>query len=977
MGAYIQALQASAYGRQVAHHRISEPTDAVYAPLHRPWPAAMDSILTARGLAGLYCHQAECIDYLRSGRDCILTTPTASGKTLAYSLPLIEAFLRDPDTRALWVFPLKALARDQLGAFERLTAHWPVEARPTAAIYDGDTSAHFRRKIKNNPPNVLITNPEMLHLGILPHHGQWTTFLATLQYVVLDEAHTCRGVQGAHMAQVLRRLGRICARYGCQPVRALCSATVGNPAELATNLLGVEQKSSDTAPVAVVSRSGAPTGRRHFLFLNPELHGSASASATTIDLLRAALARKLRTIVYCRSRRMTESLALWAADKSGPLRDRISAYRAGFLPEERRDIEERMTSGELLAVISTSALELGIDIGALDLCILVGYPGTVMSTLQRGGRVGRSGRESAVILVAGEDALDQYFMRNPEAFFSRPPELAVVNPYNEVILARHLECAAAEQPLRLTPPEPWLEDRRVCKAAGTLEASGLLLPSADGHELMAARKKPQRHVSLRGCGNTFTIFDENAIPLGTVDGQQALRETHPGALYLHRGQSYEIEALNAVAQSIKARLLPRRPGWFTRVRSHKITEILEIQQVSEDSPLPAALGRLRVTETLTGYEKRSLAGNRLLNIVPFSAADVPPLIFETEGFWFTIPDDARRALEDARLHFMGGIHALEHACIGLMPLLVMADRNDFGGISIPFHPQLAAPAVFVYDGLPGGAGLASSAFPKLAELLGAVRDLLEQCPCETGCPSCVHSPKCGSGNRPIDKDAAKFLSACSGGDPRQAAPDIVVVDRPVTQASAADSAAAEAVSLRFAALPASYVVFDVETRLSAAEVGGWSRLERMGVSVAVLYDSRDDAFTAYTQERIPEMVERMASAALVVGFNSVRFDYPVLQPFTDFPLHTLPSLDLLAEIHRRLSYRVSLDNVARATLNVPKSADGLAALRWWKEGRTDLIEQYCQKDVEITRDVYRHAVEHKHVLFTNKAGSVVRCVLGK
>lgn len=963
---YMAALLDSPFARQVTHHRVWEPKEAVYGEVRRPWPLAVREVLPARGLAGLYSHQAEAADAVRAGQDLMLATPTASGKTLAYSLPFLEAFLRDPDTRALWLFPLKALARDQLGAFERLTEHWPQDARPTAAIYDGDCGDNQRRKIRNNPPNVLITNPEMLHLAILPHHGRWATFLASLHSLVLDEAHTFRGVQGAHMAQVLQRLNRICARYGPRPVHILCSATVGNPAELATALIGP----SACAPV-VVNASGAPTGKRHFVFINPE----ASASSVAIDLLRSALARNLRTIVYCRSRRMTESLALWAADKAGPWANRISAYRAGFLPEERRAIEERMSSGDLLAVISTSALELGIDIGALDLCILVGYPGTVMSTLQRGGRVGRSGRESAVALIGGEDALDQYFMRNPEAFFSRDAELAVLNPYNEVILSRHVECAAAENPLRLLPPEPWLQVPPVMAAFTALEQQGRVLRTADGSEACAARKRPQRKVSLRGCGQSFTIVDENQQPLGTVDGRQAYSETHPGALYLHRGRSYEIVSLDPLARTVQAKSLIKRPGWYTVVRSNKVTEILSVTEQVGGSNIsfPAFHGRLRVTETLTGYEKRSLAGNRLLGIVPFSTADVPPFVFETEGLWFTIPDPLRRAAEDARLHFMGGIHALEHACIGLLPLLVMADRNDFGGISTPFHAQLAAPAVFVYDGLPGGAGLATAAYPRLPELFAAVETLLATCPCETGCPSCVHSPKCGSGNRPIDKESALFL--VRGRAPAPLVPlQIEEMTSPATSQQAT-SQQAKPQSSDFSQFPASYVVFDVETRRSAAEVGGWKCCDRMGVSVAVLYDSRDDTFVSCPQEALSPLFERMRTADLVIGFNSLRFDYAVLQPLAPFVLRDLPTLDLLAEVYKRLSYRVSLGNIAEATLGVGKSADGLTALRWWQEGKLDLIEKYCRQDVAVTRDVYRFAVENRHVLFTNKAGNVVRCVL--
>lgn len=498
---YVRALLASdKLGPQVRHHRCEPARAAVYAESRLPWPAAIRRTLEERGLSGLYSHQALATDHIRAGHSVVVATPTASGKSLIYNLPVLERHLRDSEARALYLFPLKALAQDQLAGLQRLVSGWPEEARPTAALYDGDTSDHFRRKIRRDPPTVLISNPEMLHLALLPHHEQWAPFLAGLSHIVVDEAHTYRGVFGAHMAGVFRRLNRLAAHYGAMPSYIFCTATVGNPGELAASLSGLDLLPGRQPPV-VVDQSGAPQGARHYIFLDPD----QSPATAAIDLLRAALARKLRTIVYCRSRRMTELVSLWAGSLSGPWAGRISAYRAGFLPEERRQIEARMASGELLAVVSTSALELGIDIGGLDVCILVGYPGTIMSTLQRGGRVGRAQQESAVVLVAGEDALDQYFMSHPEDFFSRPAEKAVVNPWNEVILARHLECAAAELPLsgpgaggpaRSGGPGAPAALRRRQPVAGRPQAAAAAGGLArDGPEL--------RHRGQRGHGHRF------------------------------------------------------------------------------------------------------------------------------------------------------------------------------------------------------------------------------------------------------------------------------------------------------------------------------------------------------------------------------------------------------------------------------------------------------------------------------------------
>lgn len=1010
---YIRALLASErFARQVTHHRVIPAREARYGETRRPWPRALADVLRERGIVSLYSHQVLTADTIRAGRDVVVATPTASGKTLCYSLPILEKCLQDPDSRALMLFPLKALAQDQLAAFASLTAHWPEAARPSIAIYDGDTTDHFRRKIRKNPPNVLITNPEMLHLAILPYHQQWTTFLASLSLVVVDEAHTYRGVLGSHISQLFRRLNRVCERYAARPTFVFCTATVGNPEELAGSLLGRcageaggenaeaprgglageergraherlakgadALKEGEEAPgkaavpdIPVIRESGAPAGKRHMVFIDPE----DSPSTMAIALLKAALARGLRTIVYCRSRRMTELIALWAADKAGSWAGRISAYRAGFLPEERREIEARMSDGQLLAVVTTSALELGIDIGSLDVCILVGYPGTVISTLQRGGRVGRAGQESAVLLVAGEDALDQYFIHKPEAFFEREAERAVVNPDNEVILKRHLECAAAELPLGVG--DDWLKGPGAQAALRELETEGLLLKSADGGEWVAARKRPQRHVELRGCGASCTIVDGEGKPIGRVDGHQAYKETHPGAVYLHRGKTYVVKSLDMAERVVRCEVPQERVNWHTRVRSHKETAIIRVQRTGTAFGAPVAFGRLRVTETITGYERRSVSDNRLLCVVPL---EVPPLVFETEGLWFCVPDGPRRETEENLMHFMGSIHALEHASIGLMPLMVMADRNDFGGISTPMHAQLGTPAVFIYDGLPGGAGLCRSAFPRLAELFVAVRDLLRKCPCELGCPSCVHSPKCGAGNRPIDKAGALFLlerliaapppegeMAVSGLEAREDA------EKAVMAVEAGEMGAGVPVRERTPGpLPARFMVLDVETRRSAAEVGGWNRADRMGVSVAVLYDSQGDAFIEYGQDELAALFERLKEADLVIGFNNARFDYAVLQPFAPYDLRSLPTLDMLAEVKKRLSYRVSLDNLARATLDAPKSADGLQALQWWKEGNVAAIAAYCRKDVEITRDIYLFGHREGCLLFTNKAGQAVR-----
>ncbi|MDR3641793.1 MAG: DEAD/DEAH box helicase [Humidesulfovibrio sp.] len=965
---YIAALLGSErLGRQVCHHRLLPGREAEYAEPRRPWPGAVREVLAARGIDALYSHQALAADLVRAGRHVVVATPTASGKTFAFQLPIIEAVLANPDSRAIAIYPLKALAQDQLRGFGELTAALPERARPTAAIYDGDTTPSQRAKIRKKPPNLLLTNPEMLHLSMLPHHGTWAQVFATLTHVVLDEVHTYRGVLGAHMSQVLRRFQRICRYYGSDPAFVFCSATVGNPVELCQLLTGLK--------AAPVTESGAPAGARHMVFLNPE----DSPASAAIQLLQAALARGLKTIVYAQSRRMTELIALWASEKSGPYKDKISAYRAGFLPEERREIEARMASGGLLAVISTSALELGIDIGGLDVCILVGYPGSIMATLQRGGRVGRARQESAVVLVAQEDALDQFFMRHPEDFFARPAENAVLNPANPVILPRHLICAAAELPLDIAGAgEPYLDSPGAREGLAGLLATGTLLESADGREVLSPRKRPQREVDLRGAGSQVSIeAADTGEVIGAVDSLRACRETHPGAVYLHRGRTWLVESLDLPGRTVKAR--PARVGYYTRVRSSKETEILEVFARREVLGTRFTLARLKVTERITGFEKRSTRGGTLLGMVHL---DLPPAVFETEGIWLDVPDDARRNAEAEYLHFMGGIHALEHAAIGILPLLVLTDRNDLGGISTPMHPQTGGAAVFIYDGMPGGAGLAREAFAQAEELMRRTLAVVRDCPCELGCPSCVHSPKCGSGNRPIDKAAALFLlRELTGGAPGpDIAPNITQENAPEARTAASQKEARmpdpTAPLAPIVHIPKRFGVLDVETRRSAAEVGGWNRPDLMGISVAVLYDSGADEFVDYQEHEIAALAERLKSFELIVGFNIVRFDYGVLAGVHPFAYSRRPTLDMLTHVHERLGYRLKLDNLAQATLNVGKSADGLQALKWWQEGKLDEIAKYCRQDVAVTRDLYLFGREHRYVLFQNKAGQKAKLPVG-
>ncbi len=942
---YIEALLTSGRFRdQVAHHSVLPPVVAQSADPADPWPPPLAAALRAVGIERLYSHQAQAVDLVRAGRHCVVATPTASGKSLVYNLPFFEKAHRDPTSRALYLFPLKALAQDQLRAFWGLAAALGGGG-PQAAIYDGDTSAWQRRKIRRDPPHAILTNPEMLHLAILPHHARWADFLARLEILVIDEVHTYRGILGAHMAQVFRRLGRVCAHYGAAPTVVCSSATVGNPGELARQLTGLE--------VQTVGRSGAPRGPRHLVLLDP----IESPARAAIALLKAALHRGLRTIVYTQSRKLAELIALWASQEAGGFAGRISAYRAGLLPEERREIERRLAAGDLLAVIATSALELGIDVGDLDLCLLVGYPGSIVATWQRGGRVGRNGQPSAVVLIAAEDALDQYFIRNPSELLQRPPEAAVVNPYNAEVLARHLVCAAAELPLRVD--EPYLQAPAAAQALNALEKGGVLLRSAAGRDLFAARRAPHRKVDLRGGGEHYTIVHlDSGQTLGEIDAYRAFRETHPGAIYLHGGVSFRVEALDIAGRTVTA--APLRVDYYTRVRVTKETRILAVADAGTAWGVGVFTGRLRVTEQVTGYEKVRIGSQAKVAIL---ALDLPPQVFETEGVWFAIPREIQWAVEAGQRHFMGALHALEHAAIGVAPLIVLADRSDLGGLATPFDPQVGGPAVFIYDAVPGGAGLSREAFRQAAALLAAAHRAIATCACESGCPSCVHSPKCGSGNRPIDKQGALFLLAQLRAAPSARRVGAVTVQEP--PAAAVPAPEPPRAALR-------YGVFDLETQRSAEEVGGWHRADRMRLSCAVVYDAGRQAYLEFLEDQVDDLLAAMRELDLVVGFNTTRFDYRVLSRYTDFDFRRLPSLDILEEVRNRLGYRLSLDHLARASLGAGKSGDGLQALRWWKEGRISEIIAYCRSDVRITRELFLLGRRQGHLLFHNKAGQAVR-----
>ncbi len=910
-----------------------------------PLPAALVRALAAQGVERLYSHQAQALSVVRGGRDVVVSTPTASGKSLIYALPVLEHLMARPGARALMLFPLKALEQDQMTALNSLA--FAAGLGPVAAIYDGDTPTAERKRLRENPPPVLISNPDMLHLGVCAFPDAWGELFANLDFVVIDEVHTYRGVFGSHVVQVLRRLLRLAERAGSRPRFVLSSATIANPGRHAAALTG-----HGFAPEQVVDQSGAPAAGRFFVLVNPA--GAPTTSAG--HLMHLCIERGLATICFTKSRLYTELIHARLTRRYPELRGRIAGYRAGFLPEERRKIEKGLAAGRLAGVVSTSALEMGIDIGGLDACVLVGYPGSQINTWQRGGRVGRAGRESAIFLVAGPDALDQYLIGHPAEFFARPVEAAVLDPDNRHIVAAHLPCAAAEEPLG--PEEAFFDLERHAGTVAELEAGGALLRDASGTKLFAARKRPQRFVDLRGAGESFALVTPEGRVVGSMDGVRVFKEGYPGAVYLHQTRSYLVRHLDI--ENRRVIVAPVKADFYSKARSDKETEILEETGRRPEANFLVRKGRLKVTETVTGFERRRLSGGELLGVFPL---DLPPQTFETFGLWIDIEHALRAAVESAGFHFMGSIHALEHAAIAMFPLFALCDRADIGGISIPLHPQTKKAAVFIYDGVPGGVGLAERGYEMIAELLQKVEELLGACPCEDGCPACVYSPKCGSGNKPLDKDGALYLARLLLGKEEISAP---AGDEPAPVIMAQPEPGPDPAGALH------YGVLDLETQRLASEVGGWGNSHLMRVSVAVLYDSAGDEFTAYREDELPRLLERLAELELVVGFNIIRFDYKVLGAYSPRDLSRLPTLDLLADVHRHLGFRLSLDALAGATLGAAKSADGLQAVEWWREGEMELLTEYCQKDVAITRDLMLHGQEHGHLLYRRKDGPVLR-----
>ncbi len=729
------------------HREVLPERPARYRQTAEPLHPEFAARLASRGIYELYAHQAEAIDALRARRSVVVATGTASGKSLCYQAPIVSGVVEDRRDTALLLFPTKALAQDQL----RSMRSWLVSGL-RAVTYDGDTSGDDRAWARKNA-NVVLTNPEMLHMGILPSHKAWAIFLMRLQYVVVDELHTLRGIFGSHVAHVLRRLRRLCEHYGSDPTFFFASATIGNPGELASALCGreVDEIVDDASPRA---ERVLACWQRPLLDAHSGARGSANIE--TAELLTRFVRSNHQTLAFTRSRRGAEVVAQYARRRlSGvapELTDRVAAYRAGYLPEERRALELDLASGHLLGIAATNALELGIDIGGLDAVVLNGFPGTLASMWQQAGRAGRTGRRSAAVLVAGDDQLDQWYAAHPSELTRRAPERAVVNPQNPFIMRAQVACAAHEMPL--SPDDerwfgPGLDD-----AVRELVHADQLMPRG-GRMYWSGERSPARDVGLRsGSSVEYRLVDsESQRTIGTVDDARVFSVAHPGAVYLHQGRQYRVEHLDR--DEHLAILEPfDEADEYTQART-----TTDIAIVSEDAFAALGdaivhLGSVEVRSQVVAFQRKQISSNGVIEVCEL---DLPERVLVTRACWYTVPAEVLETAGVDASEVMGAVHAAEHGLIGMLPLFTICDRWDVGGVSMALHPQTGQPTIFVYDGYPGGAGIADLAFEAAARHARSTLDLIRACSCDDGCPSCVQSPKCGNWNEYLDKRAAIAL----------------------------------------------------------------------------------------------------------------------------------------------------------------------------------------------------------------------------
>jgi DEAD/DEAH box helicase domain-containing protein len=730
---FIDRLVSSRYYKdQIIHIEELPPREAVFGTLEKPVSQAIQSVLTEMGITNLYSHQVSAIEALRSGRDVVVVTSTASGKTLCYNIPVLETLLDDPSVRALYMFPTKALAQDQLRGltrFKNLNPDLPI----MAGTYDGDTPANMRKKLRDEG-TIILTNPDMLHQGILPHHPSWSKFFANLRYVVIDEVHTYRGVFGSQVANVVRRLERVCRLYGSRPQYVCCSATIANPKEHADRITG-----RDTM---LIDNDGAPKGSKRFVFWNPPFIDDTkmerrSANAEAKDIMVELLKERIQTIAFVKARIVAELLYKYVQEdlqKYGPsLANCVKPYRGGYLPEERREIERRLFSGELLGVTSTNALELGIDVGSLDASIIVGYPGTIASTWQQAGRAGRSKEESLAVLIGLNTPIDQYMMRHPDYFFGQNPENAIIDPHNPYVTVGHVRAAAYEAPISGADYE-WfgeylpsilemLEDQKELRRAGN-------------QWFWIGKGYPADDVKLRSMSDdTYTIVDttsDNTV-IGTICESSAFEQVHPEAIYLHDGESYYVDNLD-LKQKV-AYVKKTDTDYFTQSITERRVDIEDAEEERRFRESTLFFGDITVTSQVFMFKKIRFFSR---DSIGYGKIDLPQVAMQTSSFWLVPPLETLKLVKDFGREPTEGMLGIANAAGAVVPVFAMCDSMDIG--TVVDASNTGVTTLFIYDRYPGGVGFAQKCYRDAEHILEACLELIQNCECENGCPSCVGSP---------------------------------------------------------------------------------------------------------------------------------------------------------------------------------------------------------------------------------------------
>lgn len=749
----------SSFERNIAHVELLPERKPAYGEIKEQLSDKIIDYLDINNIR-LYKHQCDSLEGIRKGENIIITTPTASGKTLAFNVPIFEFLSKDTNATALYLYPTKALSNDQLKVLKKLELETEIRVNPN--VYDGDTPSAIRPKIRNES-RIIVSNPYEIH-HILAWHYKWQHFFSNLKFIVLDEAHMYRGVFGSNVSLLIRRLERICEYYGSKPQFILSTATLANPIEFAEKLTGLKFE--------LISEDGSPKGKKYFIFYNPHSDGYLSTHQESKKLFLFFIREGLQTLCFTVSRKMSELIARWSKESLGTseefLKDKIMAYRAGYLPEERRRIENGLKNGTIKGVTSTNALELGIDIGGLDSVIISGYPGTVISTWQQAGRAGRGTNDSVATLVAFQNQLDQYFMRHPDVFFGKSHEHAIVDLSNPYILFGHTMCASSELPIVLQRDQKYL-GQELPQILEELKSESLVKETQNGW-IYSGTKSASMIVSLDSISSdVFKVIYQNKT-LETMDKTQAYREAHEGAVLLHQGETYIVDSMDLKNGMI--RVNKTDVDFYTQVLKESFVTIIDIIEKKSIGEIELFLGHLKVTENYNAY--KIMKGD---SAIGYKNIYLPPLEFNTIGFFFTFPPSIedelwgersndkdilemliKRKNVDIRKEVFGGsLHGIEHAMIGIMPFHVMCDRWDIGGLSTNFHPSTGKPTVFIYDGFEGGIGLSEKAYELYGEIVKTTLELVKECKCEEGCPACIYSPKCGNDNKPMDKRGTIFL----------------------------------------------------------------------------------------------------------------------------------------------------------------------------------------------------------------------------